>query len=328
VLNEFRQDPVSGDWVIFSTARAKKPEPSSHKEKFYQSQDLCPFEGDFKNQGETLALFYQGKAVAEGSEWTTRVIKNKFPLVADGLCSPVYIQGLFNIGAGTGSHELVITKEHDRHFAEFSNEETAEVIQAYHQRFTELSSDPCSEYISIFHNRGTLAGASVYHSHSQIVSMPIVPSLIQRSLDRAIAYAKEHGSHIYDTLMAFELEQEKRLIAQNEKFVAFCPFASRAPYEIRIFPKTKQPSFGSLAETDILPLAEVLNVSLKKLHGLNDLDYIFFIRTTPLKNNDEAYCWHIEIMPRLSVLAGLELGTSVLVNTVDPDEAAATLKTL
>ncbi|HZZ99474.1 MAG TPA: DUF4921 family protein [Candidatus Paceibacterota bacterium] len=325
MLDEFRQDPVSGDWVLFSEKRAGRPY-SKEKIDFSQSKEDCPFEGDFKDQEKTLLLIDQGKLVdLDSNSWTTRVIKNKYPVVIDGLCSPIREEGEFFIAGGTGSHELVITKDHDRQPADLSDGELAEVLSAYRARYEVLSRDPCTRYVSIFHNHGHLAGASVYHNHSQIVSMPLVPSLIERSVSRAREHLKRTGQPIYDSLLAFDLDDGKRTVAENDLFVAFCPYVSRSPYAVKIFPKTKQASFGEMTPEQLPHLANALGQVLRRLKALrDDPDYIYFVRTAPLNDDvsHQEYRWHLEIMPRESPAAGLELGTDVFINTVDPDMAA------
>jgi UDPglucose--hexose-1-phosphate uridylyltransferase len=327
MLNEFRQDPVSGDWVLFSAKRADRPGATEDKKDFYQPKESCPFENKFKDQEAAILLINQGQKVDRTSEeWTVRVFPNKYPVVAGGLCSPIRQEALFQIGTATGSHELVVTRDHDRHLADLEQNEIEDVILAYFERFQELSKDECSAYVSIFHNQGHLAGASIYHSHSQIFSMPIVPSLITRSIERAETYFKQTNHRIYEDLIAFEAAAN-RVIFENDSFVVFCPFASRTPFEIRIFPKEQQSSFEQITRNQITQLAEALSLALKKLNkALNKPDYIFFLRTAPLRQKESPYRWHIEIMPRQSIIGGVELGSDMFINSKDPDESATLLR--
>ena len=331
MLDEFRQDPVSGDWVLFSDKRAGRPHAKEEK-VFFQPKSACPFEGDFKGQEQTLLLLNHGKVVDLDAEaWTTRVIKNKYPVVIDGMCSPVRTEADFLVSVGTGSHELVITKDHDRQPADLSDEELAEVLAAYRARYAVLSRDSCTRYVSIFHNHGHLAGASVYHNHSQIVSMPLVPSLIERSVSRARAYQEKNGRTIYESVLDFEIEDGKRTVLENDSFIAFCPYVSRSPYSVKIFPKTEQASFGEITDSQTPLLAQALGGVLRKLKALrDDPDFIYFVRTAPLNDriSHREYRWHLEIMPRESPAAGLELGTDVFINTVDPDIAAEALRSV
>ncbi|OGM98109.1 MAG: hypothetical protein A2735_00150 [Candidatus Yanofskybacteria bacterium RIFCSPHIGHO2_01_FULL_41_21] len=331
MLNEFRQDPVSGEWVLFSTARAKKPHPKDGV-RFYQSKEECFFEPEKMAQQETpVAIYSHGKLVNDlSADWTTIVVPNKYPSLKKGICNPVHQEGPFTVADGTGFHELVITRDHEKSFAQFSEAETSEVIRVYRDRYTSISKDGCGDYISVFHNHGRLAGASVYHNHSQIVSMPMVPTAIANHMDGARRYFEKTGKRIHDVLVEWELVENKRIIYQNEHFIALCPYVSRAPYEVKIFPKKPSSDFGDISDVEIPFLADALNIILKKLFvALDDVDYVFFMHTAPPKNENPAdfsfYQWHLEIMPRISIDAGLELETSVLVNSVDPNSAAELL---
>ena len=331
MLNEFRQDPVSGEWVLFSTARAKRPHPQGET-PFYQSKEECFFESERMAEQETpVAIYSHGQLVADlSADWTTVVIPNKFPAVRQGICGPIMDVGPFAVASGTGFHELVITRDHEKSFAQFSEVETTEVIQAYRDRYAAIAKDNCGEYISIFHNHGRLAGASVYHNHSQILSMPMVPTSVVRHMTGAREYFEKTGKRIHEVLLAWEVAEDKRIVYQNEHFIALCPYVSRAAYEVKIFPKRLSKNFSDILDTEVPSLANALNFVLKKLAlALNNVDYVFFIHTAPPKKEsvrDDFYQWHLEIMPRLSIDAGLELETSVLVNTVDPDEAAELLR--
>lgn len=333
MLNEFRQDPVSGEWVLFSAMRGKKPHPKDGT-PFYQTKEECFFEPERMAQQETpVAVYNHGQIVKDLSgDWTTVVIPNKFPALKHGVCGAVSNVGPFAVADGTGFHELVITRDHEKSFAQFSDSETAEVIQAYRDRYAFIAKDSCGDYISIFHNHGRMAGASVYHNHSQIISMPMVPTSIVRHMTGAQEYFEKTGQRIHEVLLAWEVAENKRIVYQNEHFIALCPYVSRSVYEIKIFPKRPSANFGDITDSEVPFLANALTVVLKKLSvAFNNVDYAFFIHTAPPQKENtpseyDFYQWHLEIMPRMSIDAGLELETNVLVNTVDPDEAAEALR--
>lgn len=338
MVNEFRQDIVSGDWVLISTERAKKPSPqeTNKNTQLYQDKSTCPFEDPQRSDHRDPILVYnKGLKVVwnKGTtgEWTTQVVKNKYPALVDGFCVPPRNIGPFMVADGFGFHELVVTRDHDKSFAQFTDDETSEVLRVYKERHNSISQDECGDYVLIFHNHGRLAGASVYHNHSQILSMPIIPPGILKNIKGAKEFFERTGEKVHEMLIEWELEQNKRIIFENEKFIALCPFVSRTPYEMRIFPKNKSSNFGDIKDEDIIFLAEALNKVLRKLYSaLNNPDYTFFIHTSPVKKDNSDlynfYHWHIEIMPRFSIAAGMELGTNVFVNTVDPDEAAKLLR--
>ncbi|MEK7121258.1 MAG: galactose-1-phosphate uridylyltransferase [Patescibacteria group bacterium] len=334
MLNEFRQDLVSGDWVLFSTERSKKPINHKKKKKFYQSKDDCPFENpQASGQGEPLLVYLKGQKInwADGfsGQWTTQVIKNKYPAVRHGnVCGSARSYGPIQVIDASGFHEVVITKDHDRSFAQFDNSETEEIVRVYLDRFREISKDSCNKYILIFHNHGSLAGASIYHNHSQILSMPILPPEVLRSVKGSEEYYLKNKQKVHDMMVGATLKDKKRVVFENEKFIAFCPYVSKTPYEVRIFPKQSSPRFENISDEDIPYLADSLNMMIKKLHRvLDNPDYNFYIHTAPVDDgNYDYYHWHVEIVPKVGVFGGFELGTDMYINDVDPDEAAEKLR--
>jgi UDPglucose--hexose-1-phosphate uridylyltransferase len=332
-LNEFRQDLVSGHWTLFSTERSKRPNSSEGtKEKFYQPKEGCPFEDPIASGNQPIVVYNQGQKVeSPNNGWTAMVIKNKYPALRDGLCGPIREYGPFKIADGNGFHELVITHDHDRSFAHFTVSETAEVIKIYKERYLAISQNECGDYIQIIHNHGKSAGASVFHNHSQILSTPILPPHVMGSIRGSMEYYKKHQQKVHDVLISWETQKGTRIVHENDKFVSFCPFSSRTPYEVRIYPKKSNPGFHHIEDEDMPALAEIMNVVLKKINvALGDPDYNFFIHTAPISSDVlveyDFYHWHVEILPRISKIAGFELGTNIFINGVDPDEAARLLR--
>lgn len=327
-LSEFRQDLVSGDWVLFATGRAKGH--LKREEKFYQPKDGCPFENLQANGNEDPVLVFNQGIMSDiegyrAGNWTTIVIPNKHPAVAPGICPPPTNQGPFQKMLATGFHELVITKDHNRSICCFTFEETKELLTVYRDRYREIAKDECGQYILIFHNRGPAAGATIYHNHSQILSTPVLPPEVLKSMKGTGDYYNEHGKKVHDIMLQWEIKDGKRIIYDDGHFVAFCPFVSKTPYEIRIFPKKFNPRFETINEDELSHMANALNSVLRKMDkALDEPDFNFYIHTAPVRKNshDEFYHWHMEIVPRLSIVGGLELGTDIYVNVVDPDKAA------
>ncbi len=323
-LTEFRQDLVSGDWVLFSTARGH----SIRKfEDSFQPQENCPFE-DPEKSGQEIVWGYP-----DNKKWNLMVIKNKYPAVSSGVCAPDRLSGPFNVHDGIGEHNVIIFKDHNKHFSDFEAEEAVEAIRVYKKRYQEMSeASECVEYIMIFHNFGREAGASLYHPHSQIISLPILPPDVSRSLYGSYRYFQKNNKRVYDVILERELKEANRIVYENDMFVAFCPFVSKFPYEIRIFSRDSHAHFEKMPDEFDKYLADVLINVLKKIKkALNNPPYNFFIHTAPSKedkfqNSHEFYSWHIEILPKLSISAGFELGTGIDINVVDPDEAAEKLR--
>jgi UDPglucose--hexose-1-phosphate uridylyltransferase len=321
MVNEFRRDPVTGDWVLISSLRAKRPHDGS-RERLHQTIEECVFEpAHLAEQSAPLATYPHG----------TMVLKNKFPALQEGTCGAPKSVGPFQTFAANGYHELVITRDHDRHFAQFTTEETTEVLGAYRDRHVEIAKSDCGAYIGVFHNHGRAAGASVYHSHSQILSTPMIPPEVMRSLDGADQYMMQTGRPIHQTMIEWEMQQGRRVVYENDLFIAFCPFVSKAGYQVRIFPKQQKPRFELSSDAELAGCAQALNAVLKKLcTALDDVDYNFYIHTAPVQKDPaldvSAYHWHIDVIPRIPIAAGFELSTTIYINPFDPDDCAKQLR--
>ncbi|MEK7616279.1 MAG: DUF4921 family protein [Patescibacteria group bacterium] len=326
--SEFRREIVSGDWVLIAAGRGMRPHAVKPRESNYQSPADCPFE-DPQKSGNSEAVM----VVPEGSnEWRIQVVKNKYPAVVPGACGPIMEREGFEVTAGVGFHEIIVMRDHDKFFPSFSPEETAQVLQVYRDRYRQIALEPCGQYIMIFHNYGHRGGASVYHPHSQIISVPIIPPDVMRSVKGSYDYFKKNGREAHAVMVEYELANKKRILFENEQFVAFCPFVSKQPYEMRIYPKFSSAHFDHIEDQSLVPLGEALNTVLKKMRdALDDPAYNFFIHTAPLHfehsdlSFDQYYRWHIEVIPRVSFDAGFEAGTGIKINIIDPDVAAQTL---
>lgn len=329
LLNEFRQDLVSGDWVLFSTGRAKRPNNAEKKEKeeeAYKSKENCPFE-DPEKSGQEIIWGHPNE-----KEWEVMVIKNKYPAVKQGICGPGWKTGPFNIFDATGVHEVVVFKNHDIQFADFTQVQGIKAVKVYKRRFQEIASGGgCIDYVMVFHNFGREAGASIYHPHSQIISLPVLPPDVSRSYYGSLKFYQDTKKRVYDLVIDWEKEEKKRIVYENDNFIAFCPFVSKKPYEVRIFSKESHAHFERMPDELDADLADILLNVLKKIRkALDSPPYNFFIHTAPVETNSgkihEFYSWHIEILPKSSVSGGFELGTGIDINIVDPDEAAKELR--
>ena len=326
-MNEFRQDLTSGDWVLFSAGRAKRPHEERKKEDYYQPKDGCPFEQPEKS-GQKIVWGWP-----DNENWRVMVVKNKFPAVESGSSGLDRQIGPFNLYDAAGDHDVIIYREHDLNFSDFSVDQGVDAVRVYKKRYREMaeaSSD--SEHIMIFHNYGREAGASIYHPHSQIISLPILPPDISRSIYGSFRYYRANKKKVYDVIVEWELAQKKRIIYENDMFVVFCPFVSKFPYEVRIFSRDSHAHFEKMPDEFDKYLADALMNALAKIkRALGDPSYNFFVHTAPAKENKlenfhEFYSWHIEILPKFSVSAGFELGTGLDINVVDPDMAAEELR--
>lgn len=321
MINEFREDLVSGEWVLFATGRAKRPSQFEGKPKKHQPKSSCPFEDPEKSGHEVLATYYN----KDKSDWTVKIIKNKFPAVLDSMMAQAGKVGPFQVVEGHGRHEIMVFRDHEKDLTSFSKEKLAEILGVYQERYTSMFDHGSMKYILVFHNYGLQAGASIQHPHSQVIAIPILPPDVKRSINGAEKFYAENGKRIYDRMIEWEMKEKKRIVYENDNFVVFCPFVSKTPYETRIFPKESHAHFELMPARLLPDLADVMHEALRKISlALHNPDYNFFIHTSPLgtTHTHEFYTWHIEIVPKVSLIGGFELGSGVDVNIVDPDEAA------
>ncbi len=332
MLNEFRQDLVSGEWVLFASGRGKRSIPNI-RQIMYQSPAGCPFENLFAIPEEFIWAY------PDKDNWRAVVLKNKYPSLKGGQCIPESSVGPFKTHSAVGEHELIVYKDHDKGFDEFSKEEVLDAIRVYKKRYKELSEkSECVRYVSIFHNHGLEAGASVYHPHSQIISMPILPPDVFRSIMGSFHYYSKNQRRVYDVILEWEMDQGKRIICENEKFAAFCPFVSKYPYEVRIFSKEGHAHFDQMPDEIDSFFADIIENVLYRLRTvLGKPAFNFFIHTAPVGNfsNDmfgidlhKFYHWHMEIIPHTKTDAGFEIGTGIAINIGDPDESAEALRSV
>ena len=324
--SELRQDLVSGDWIVLAPRRGARPHEffSSGARKRAPKRD-CPFEASAVRGRRPMLEYGTGSA-----SWTLRVIANKFPAFIHRAACPTFVRhGVYTVAEGVGHHDIVVTRHHDRNFADLSERRAREVFQAFRDRYAMLAEDQCVKYVSMFQNWGPEAGASVYHPPYQIIAIPFVPPNVDHSIQGSRLYFSRHKTCVHCAIITAERKARKRVVYENETAVAFVPFASRVPFELGVFPKRHTPFFENSPDRSLDGIAETLQRALAALkRALKDPDYNFFIHTSPLpsKNRYLHYHGHIEVLPKLSKFAGFELGTGLEINSVDPDKAARILR--
>jgi len=331
--SELRQDLVSGDWVIIAPSRLHRLNQFLKKKvkTVIPSKKNCPFEGKKFLKRIEGRIFLSWP---ETGQPKILIFPNDYPVVNHLLNhrkEKVFLKtvGPYNVIEGKGRHDLVVTKSHLKDFSDLSLEEAFQLLVAFRDRYLMLSNDKRLAYVSIFHNWGVLAGASVYHPHYQIISLPIIPPDVSHSLNGSRRYYKKHKECVHCRIINWEKKENKRIIAENEKAIAFAPFFSKNPFEIRVFLKKHSPYFENSLDEELRDFAFVLRQALRRLKKrLHHPDYNFFIHTSPLKNKKSYsfYHWHLEILPKFSIQAGFELGTGIDINVIDPDFAAKILK--
>ena len=324
--SELRQDIVSGDWVVIATGRAKRPDEFANFQRIQDDKgpENCLFEDPIASGQEKDVLIYHK---ADG-DWTLRVFPNKYPAFSHGKSSHIAGEGPYVAMTGRGWHEVVVTRDHYRHLTTMNVMEVAEVFDAYQDRYMELMNKPGVNYIAIFHNHGKEVGASISHPHSQIMAIPVVSPYVQLELDGAAKYHKSNRHCVFCTMAEYESDAEKRVVFENEEFIAFCPFASRAAFEVHVMPKKHSPYFERITDQQKVKLAEVFSKALGSIYkALNDPPFNFYIHTAPCDGKDYPHFhWHIEILPHTATWAGFELETGIEISTIQPEVAAEYLR--
>ncbi|MDO8504691.1 MAG: HIT domain-containing protein [Candidatus Liptonbacteria bacterium] len=325
-MSELRQNLVSGDWIISATGRAKRPKDLVKKKKprVRVPKTVCPFEDLEKSGNLPIELF------PPGENWRIAVISNKFPILSPKIsCADETKRGLYSVIDGVGHHELVITRDHDKNLSQLTKKDSAELFRVFKHRLTVFSEDPCSDYCSLFHAWGPTAGGTVYHPHYQMLTLPILPPDVRKSLEGSVRYARKNNKCVHCVMLAYEKRHKKRIVYENADAIAIAPFSSKQPFEIRIFPKKHEARFEKTDDKILAGVADVLSFSLRRVkEKLADPDYNFFLHTAPFRKAEEydMYHWHMEVVPKTSLLGGFEWSTGIDVNVIDPDEAAKFLR--
>lgn len=324
--SELRQDLVSGDWVVIATGRARRPDEFGRTQRENDDKGIegCLFEDPVATGQEPDVLMYER---ADG-QWSLRVFPNKYPAFSKGKSHRKISEGPYVGMDGVGYHEIVVTKDHYNHLATMNVMEIAEVFDAYQERYLALMNKKGVNYVAIFHNHGKEVGASIHHPHSQIMAIPVVSPYLQLELDGAHKFHKSNRHCVFCTIAEHESEEKKRIVFENDDFIAFCPYASRAAFEIHVMPKKHSPYFERITDDQKIKLAEVFSKAMGSLYkALNDPPYNFYIHSAPCDGKDYPhYHWHIEILPHTSTWAGFELDTGIEISTIQPEVAAEFLR--
>ncbi len=332
-MSELRREPIVGRWVIVHTPKdSLGPKDFPPAEHVQHQAAICQFCSGKEHQtpGEIEAVRLDGSA-PNTPGWTVRVIPNKFPaLRIEGDLNKRGI-GIFDMSNGVGAHEVVVeTPDHGKQFADLSVEEMLEVLSKYQSRYVSLAGDQRFKYILIFKNFGESAGATVEHTHSQVIALPMIPKYVREEIEGAKQYHNYRGRCVFCDIIHQEYQEKERIVTENAEFIAFCPYVPRYAFETWLFPKRHNSDFGQLSREDLSHLAKILKELLGRIKTcLANPSYNFFLHLAPVNfETDESYHWHIEIIPKLTEVAGFEWGTGFYIVPTDPGLAARHLKTV
>ena len=331
-MPELRRDPITGEWVIIASERAKRPSDFASHSPGRDAQDnsTCPFcpGNEAATPPEIMAFRHPG-SLRNGPGWWVRVVPNKFPALGiEGDLNKTG-RGMYDWMNGVGAHEVIIeTPEHDTQLAFLDNRQIEDVLWSYRARYLDLKKDPRLKYILIFRNYGRVAGASLSHPHSQLVATPVIPGVVAGELQGARRYTEYRDRCVFCDILRQETDEGKRLVAQDEHFVVFQPYASRSPFETWVMPKRHCASFAAISAEEQTSFAAMLGETLRRLHYcLDDPPYNYNIHTAPCdRDEDGDFHWHLAIAPRLTIAAGFEMGTGIYINVTPPEIAAEFLR--
>jgi UDPglucose--hexose-1-phosphate uridylyltransferase len=338
-MPELRYDPLEHRWVIISTERAARPSDLANKSK-YNHVTVCPFcEGHETSTPPEIWAYRDPKTSPNSPGWKVRVVPNKYPALKIESVGKRIGVGYYDMIEGAGAHEVIIeTPQHDVSLADLPAEHAKWVCFAYRERLRDLYKDPRFRYALVFKNHGQRAGASLSHSHSQLIATPIVPRNVAIKLDAAKRHYENKERCLICDLIQQEISTASRTIEQKNGFVAIAPYASRFPFEVFIAPIEHNHSYADISDDDLERFSSFFKDILSRIKKvLHDPPYNFVLNTSP---NIEAkpkrpeqwttlkydYHWHIDIIPRVVRIAGFEWGSGFYINPSVPEDAAKYLR--
>ena len=329
-MPELRKDPITGRWVIIATDRAKRPTDFVRDKVEIRGSGFCPFcsGNEAKTPPEILSYRKDGSQ-RNTAGWSLRVVPNKFPALGIEGTLNRQGEGLYDKMNGIGAHEVIIeTPEHQHTLATMPVRGVEDVLWAYRDRILDLKKDRRFKYVLIFKNHGDAAGSSLEHTHSQLIALPVVPKRVREEVDSAKEYYSYKERCIFCDIIRQEMEDGVRMIAENASFIAMAPYAPRFPFEMWILPKVHQSAFEESQKYEFEHLAVMLKDMLMRLDKVLDSPaYNHIIHTSPIPEaSNDYYHWHLEIMPKLTKVAGFEWGTGFYINPTPPEESAKFLR--
>lgn len=331
-MPQLRQDLVTQRWVAIATERAKRPSSFSRAAGVQvPPAATCPFCVGHESMTPPEVMAYRAPETGPNTPgWEVRVVPNLYPAFGPADVEPIVSSdGPYATMTGVGVHEVLVSSpSHGDDFAQLSVAQIAKVVHAFIDRYEAHRANPAIQYMLIINNHGKEAGASLEHPHSQLFGIPIVPFAVREEIEGVRRFRAERGSCAYCEILSAEQSANARIIAENDDFLVYAPFASRTPFEASILPRWHSARFEEMNATQQGNFASALHdLTARIFHGLNDPPYNFYIHTAPVhQDGDVDYHWHLELLPKLAIAAGFELGTGLMINVATPEAAAEYLR--
>jgi UDPglucose--hexose-1-phosphate uridylyltransferase len=318
-----RFDPLTGEWVIVATHRQART--------FLPAADACPL---CPSTSDHLTE-------VPAAEYAVAVFANRFPALVGQGDAPIEPDATPHpVAPAVGRCEVIcFDQRHDVTFADLTTEQARLVLEAWADRTAELSARPDVAQVFCFENRGEEIGVTQRHPHGQIYAYPVVLPRTARMLGRAVAYRREHGANLFEDLVAANVADRERVVASNEHWLAFVPFAAKWPYELHLYPRIRVPDLPSLAAVERDALGEIYLDVLRRFGRLfpTPTPYVAAWHQAPVTGSVpgvEELALHLELFSNrrsptaLKYLAGTEAGMDMFSNDVVPEHAARRLREL
>ena len=336
-MSELRKDPLIGRWIIISTERGKRPHDFvSAPQETIDGGDCSFCKGNEQMTHPEISALRPNKSKPNTPGWQVRVVPSDVALMQIEGEMGRRGKGMYDMMNGIGAHEIIIdTPEHIANIADLDEDQIAKVFGVYANRMKDLNGDDRIKYVLIFKNFGISAGAStIGHSHTQLIALPVNTRRVKEELLGARRYYEYRERCIFCDMIQQEIEAGARIIEKTDSFIAFTPFASRFPFEIMVLPLKHSCDFHT--SNDPKGLAKIMKSVMRRISiGLKCPPYNFIIHSAPFRRMTSAghwktieydYHWHIEIMPRLTKVAGFEWGSGFYINPTPPEQAAEFLR--
>ena len=337
-MSELRWDPLKEHWVIIATERGRRPR-DFHMERVTPDSDVCPFCYGFEGKTPPEIFSIRNYGEPNNPGWQVRVIPNKYPAlrVEGEVKSRGY--GLYDVRDGIGAHEVIVeTPDHFKGMADFTPAEITNVLFAYRARLLDLRNDFRLRHLVLFKNHGAQAGATLSHSHSQLIAVPLTPPVAAKELRVCREFYESHERCIFCDLIEFELKEGVRVVSESADFVVLAPYAACFPFELRLYPKLHAHDFALMNDRQLSEMGAIMKDMLMRMKVvLKDPAYNFILHTAPPLQSRPGkpeywgsltfdYHWHLELVPRLTQIAGFEWGTGFFINPTSPEETAVFLR--
>jgi UDPglucose--hexose-1-phosphate uridylyltransferase len=258
-----------------------------------------------------------------------RVVPNKFPVLGIEGDLSRQGEGMYDKMSGIGANEVIIeTPDHAATLSDMPEHQIAEVLRAFKDRVNDLKRDRRFRYIILFRNYGEAAGASLEHPHSQLIALPVIPNVVKEEVDASREFHEAKERCIFCDIIHEESSAGARLISETDRFTVLAPYAPRFPFETWILPKQHASHYEDSEPALLDNLAWVLRSTMRKIDKVLERPaYNFIVHSAPVQEPPLAYYhWHIEIIPKLTKVAGFEWGTGFYINPTPPEEAARFLR--